>query len=72
VTDLARSSDSSPAERLDALAVTAGEYLVASESEATRRSYASDWRAFTRWCIDHDVEPFPAEPLRSGMPALRD
>lgn len=51
-----------PAGRLDELTETARGYLLASESEATRRSYASDWRAFTAWCATHEVGSFPADP----------
>ena len=37
-------------------------YLSASRASNTQRAYASDWRAFTAWCISHGVNELPAEP----------
>lgn len=34
--------------------------LAAAEAEATRRSYATDWRAFSLWCATHELCPLPA------------
>jgi hypothetical protein len=33
-----------------------------SLSEATRKAYVSDWRAFEGWCADRGVEALPASP----------
>ena len=40
----------------------AREYAEASLSDATRRRYASAWRGFVEWCLEHDANPLPAEP----------
>lgn len=36
------------------------EYGLAEKSEAMRRGYRSDFRGFTRWCDEHQVEALPA------------
>lgn len=40
----------------------AREYAEASLSDATRRRYASAWRGFVRWCIQHNAESLPVAP----------
>jgi site-specific recombinase XerD len=37
-------------------------YAQQSLSEATRKAYVSDWRAFEGWCADRGVEALPASP----------
>jgi integrase len=41
---------------------SAGQYMAAAKSEATRRAYASDWRHFAAWCEDHGLPSLPATP----------
>lgn len=36
------------------------EYLQAARSERTRIAYASNWRLFERWCVEHDECALPA------------
>ena len=38
------------------------DYLVASTAASTASAYRSDWRHFTAWCDDHDLEYLPAAP----------
>ena len=38
------------------------QYVDASQSDATRQSYSSDWREFEEFCITADENPLPAEP----------
>jgi hypothetical protein len=35
-------------------------FIAASKAAATRRAYASDWRDFTAWCVDHGQTNLPA------------
>jgi len=37
-------------------------YVEAARAANTMRGYRSDWREFTTWCTQHDVEPMPAAP----------
>jgi site-specific recombinase XerD len=39
---------------------SAGQYIAASKSPATRRAYASDWRHFAAWCDEHGLPSLPA------------
>ena len=32
-------------------------------SDNTRRAYGAQWRLFTHWCDEMDLQPLPAEPL---------
>ena len=41
---------------------TARTYAGAARAENTQKAYASDWRDFNSWCLDHGLEPLPAEP----------
>lgn len=57
MTALTRSKPTAlPAANLDA----AKTYARADKSEATRRAYAADFRAFCAWCGDRGVEALPA------------
>ncbi|MCL3863039.1 site-specific integrase [Actinotalea sp. K2] len=38
------------------------EYVEAARAANTMRGYRSDWREFTTWCTEHDLEPMPAAP----------
>lgn len=38
-------------------------YSKASISLNTRKAYENDFRDFAKWCIAHELEPFPATPL---------
>lgn len=40
----------------------AADYIRKSQAESTERAYGSDWRIFTRWCLDHGIDPLPAPP----------
>ncbi len=42
-------------------------YLAASRSPNTVRAYASDWRAFTRWCETRGFVALPAEPTTVAL-----
>jgi Phage integrase, N-terminal SAM-like domain len=33
-----------------------------SRAASTRAAYASDWRIFARWCVEHDLGSMPANP----------
>ncbi len=48
-----------------ALAVpkTASEFASASRASNTKRSYGSDLKSFTTWCIEHGQRSLPADPL---------
>lgn len=37
-------------------------YVEAARAANTMRGYRSDWREFTSWCTDHDLQPLPAAP----------
>jgi site-specific recombinase XerD len=41
---------------------TASRYAIASKASASKRAYASDWRDFTAWCVERDLDILPAEP----------
>src|SRR5271170_2867983 len=41
---------------------SAGQYIAAAKSKATRRAYASDWRHFAAWCDEHGLPSLPATP----------
>jgi integrase len=41
---------------------SAGQYIAAAKSKATRRAYASDWRHFAAWCDGHGLPSLPATP----------
>jgi hypothetical protein len=47
---------------LDSLVDTARTYASNAQSQSTARAYASDWQDFNGWCLDHGLEPLPAEP----------
>lgn len=49
-------------EWLDGLDESVGRYLEASLASSTRKAYASDWRAFTTWCEQQQVDALPADP----------
>jgi integrase len=37
-------------------------YADGSKADATWRAYRSDWRCFTRWCVEQGRQPLPAAP----------
>jgi len=47
---------------LELLAKLAEGFAQAATSPATRRAYASDWRAFTTWCASTKLAALPATP----------
>jgi site-specific recombinase XerD len=53
-----------PVALLDGVPLTEDEagYVEAARAANTLRGYRSDWREFTAWCAQHDVEPLPAAP----------
>lgn len=40
----------------------AQEFLSTTIANSTQEVYARDWRAFSRWCSDHDLADLPAAP----------
>jgi hypothetical protein len=48
--------------RLAALRLAAGEHIARSKSDATNRSYSSDFGAFELWCHRHELSALPAQP----------
>lgn len=50
--------------QLQDLAETAAEYAKASKSDATRRAYDSQVRAFTLWSASRNLQALPADPLQ--------
>src|SRR4051812_48019891 len=50
------------AQPLAALGEQARGYLEQSKAANTRRAYASDWRAFTAWCDQHELPSLPSAP----------
>lgn len=50
-----------PAELRD-LQEEARGHLANAKAPSTRRAYASDWKQFETWCVEHAVEALPAEP----------
>ncbi|CAG7618512.1 hypothetical protein E143388_06076 [Rhodococcus opacus] len=44
----------------EAVAARIGRSVAESRSEGTRRTYASAWRRFERWCTAHGHAPLPA------------
>lgn len=36
--------------------------IAARRAESTRKTYASAWRRFERWCADRTIPPLPATP----------
>ena len=68
---ISRSGDSQKAETRDKkiqptltngrdLSALALQYLEKSKSSATKRAYASDWKAFSAWAVALDLSPLPA------------
>jgi integrase len=47
---------------LEHLKACASRYVSEARADNTRRSYASDWAAFERWCLGHGQVPLPATP----------
>jgi site-specific recombinase XerD len=47
-------------EKKHALIENAKAFIEASTAPATRKAYASDWKIFSSWCIDHDQAELPA------------
>src|SRR5216110_2409008 len=37
-------------------------YVRAARADNTRKAYQSDWRDFSTWCQDHQLQPLPAQP----------
>ena len=54
--------DKGPVALLDGVPLTPeeAEYVEAARAANTLRGYRSDWREFTTWCTEHDLEPIPA------------
>ncbi len=48
--------------QLQDLVKAAQHYATAAEAATTRRNYATDWRAFARWCDERGVEALPGRP----------
>ncbi|UNN05267.1 hypothetical protein [Rhodococcus opacus] len=46
----------------EAVAARIGRSVAESRSEGTRRTYASAWRRFERWCTTCGHTPLPAHP----------
>jgi len=53
-----------PVALLDGVPLTPdeAEYVEAARAANTLRGYRSDWREFTAWCAQHQIEPLPAAP----------
>ena len=53
-----------PVALLDGVPLTDDEagYVEAARAANTLRGYRSDWREFTSWCTQHDLQPLPAAP----------
>lgn len=60
--DLVRKGDLDPLSLLDDIPLSAEEagYVAAARAANTLRGYRSDWREFTTWCAQRDLEPLPA------------
>lgn len=52
---------------LDRLVDTARGYAEASTAENTNKSYAADWKPFTRWCRPKGMDPLPRSPEMVGL-----
>jgi site-specific recombinase XerD len=52
---------------LDELADRAQHYVAAASATNTRRAYAADWRHFTTWCRQQNLEPAPSNPRIVGL-----
>ena len=60
--DRAARSPLAPGATLAAALTAARRYADERYSDATRRAYDHDWRAFEAWCADADVRALPADP----------
>jgi len=45
------------------LITVAGDIASDSLSDATKKAYLSDWRAFREWCLYHERNAYPADPI---------
>ena len=52
---------------LEGLAETARDYAKASNSDNTRKAYASDWRHYTGWARRHGLPALPPDPQVIGL-----
>lgn len=59
---LRATAQAEPLHLLDEVPLTEDEagYVEAARAANTMRGYRSDWREFSTWCAQHDVDPLPA------------
>jgi len=56
-----------PGGTLGPVVAAAQKYVGMATSPNTLRAYKSDWADFSRWCKEHRLRPYPADPATVGL-----
>jgi site-specific recombinase XerD len=56
-----------PGGALGPVVAAAQKYVALATSENTLRAYRSDWADFSRWCEQHRLRAYPADPATVGL-----